>query len=109
MAAGNEAIDQRFGARGHLGIFEHGVYDPAFGRSFGLKAVSAALLGLGSSAGSVTSGVEAQEAFEAMREADDADRETLRAALLDYCEQDTRCLVELLRVLEGVVRRSPRP
>lgn len=87
-----------------LPVVRDHVYDPAFGGSFSLKAVLPALAG-----GEGYAGLEIAEGGAASRElarlllapeppvaADDA---RARAALREYCAQDTRAVADLLGVL----------
>jgi hypothetical protein len=87
-------------------VREH-VYDPAFDGSFSLKAVLPALV-----AGDGYAALDIAEGSSASRElgrlllatgAPDAETEArTRAALLAYCAQDTRAVVDLLGVLAGL-------
>lgn len=90
-----------------LPVVRDHVYDPAFGGSFSLKAVLPALAG-----GEGYAGLEIGEGGAAARELgrlllgaeapDPEDDARTRAALLEYCAQDTRAVTELLAVLRDL-------
>lgn len=92
-----------------LPVVRDHVYDPAFGGSFSLKAVLPALAG-----GDGYASLEIGEGGTAARELarllvapdppDPADDARTRSALLEYCAQDTRAVVELLEVLQALER-----
>jgi hypothetical protein len=83
-------------------LIEDAIFDPAFAGSFSLKSVAPVLLGVDARKNEVSTGLEAQEAFEAYQEASDPSvRSRLRDSLLEYCERDTRLMVELVQWLQG--------
>lgn len=92
-----------------LPVVRDHVYDVAFGGSFSLKAVLPALAG-----GEGYGGLAIPEGATAARELgrlllapqppDLADEARTRAALGEYCAQDTRAVADLLAVLEGLAR-----
>jgi len=86
------------------------VYHPAFGGSFGMKAVAPALVpGLSYAGLDIGEGGTASAVLEALLlgEGDQAvpagERETVRRQLLAYCEQDTRAMVEVVAALRRLV------
>ena len=94
-----------------LPVVRNHVYDLAFGGSFSLKAVLPALAG-GDGYGALAIAEGATASRELGRlllatepPAPDDDART-RAALLEYCAQDTRAVVDLLGVLEELSRGS---
>jgi hypothetical protein len=86
-----------------LPIIRNHVYHPAFAGSYSLKSVLPALVPQMSYEGmAVADGVDAGLAWESLIRGigDQAERERLRKALLDYCRQDTLALVKVLRQLK---------
>ena len=81
-----------------LPVIRNHVYHAAFAGSFSLKSVLPALVPAMSYSGmEVANGQDAGLAFEALtRTPDQAERERLRKALLQYCPQDTLALHKLL-------------
>jgi hypothetical protein len=84
-----------------LPVIRNHVYHPRFGGSFSLKYVLPALVPEMSYAGmEVADGTDAGLAWESlMRDLDQAERDRIRKALLDYCGQDTLAMVRLLEKL----------
>ena len=86
-----------------LPLIRNNVYHPAFAGSYSLKSVLPALVPEMSYGGmEVANGQDAGLAWESLlRDAgDQAERERLRKALLDYCRQDTLALVKILEKLK---------
>jgi predicted RecB family nuclease len=86
-----------------LPVVRQQVYHPAFGGSFSLKAVLPALVPEMTYEGmEVPNGQAAGLAWQAIIGSDcsEADRQSKRRALLDYCGQDTLALVKLLEALQ---------
>ena len=90
-----------------LPVIRNHVYHPAFAGSYSLKSVLPALVPEMTYDGmEVGNGQDAGLAWESLtRTGDEAERERLRKALLEYCRQDTRALVKILERLEA--SRSP--
>lgn len=87
----------------HPVVRDH-VYHPEFRGSFSLKAVVPAMLPEFAYDGmAITEGIQASIAFEELiHPSTNAPRRAkLRAALLTYCERDTKVMVELYRALSG--------
>ena len=87
-----------------LPVVRNNVYHPAFHGSFSIKKVLPALIPDMSYDGlAVAEGTAAGLAYERMIHADTpaAERATLRAALLEYCGQDTLAMVRLLEALRA--------
>lgn len=85
-----------------LPVIRNHVYHPVFAGSYSLKAVLPALVPEMTYEGmQIANGQDAGLAWESLirRTGDQAEREHLRRALLDYCGQDTLALVKLLRCL----------
>jgi hypothetical protein len=75
-------------------------YHPAFRNNFSLKTVSAVLLNDVSYNG-VESGLEAMKLYEDYYDSNnDLEKETLRAALTDYCNTDTLATYRLYEFLQ---------
>lgn len=90
-----------------LPVVRSHVYHPAFGGSYGLKAVLPALVPEMTYEGmEVADGQAAGLAWESLVRGslDQSEHEKIRKALLDYCKQDTLALVRLLEMLR--TRRS---
>ncbi|VVC75605.1 hypothetical protein AQUSIP_08950 [Aquicella siphonis] len=91
-----------------LEIIRASVYDNAFAGSFSLKRVAPALLGQAYSYEDmlVANGGDAQRAYEELVSARTSPerKKLLKKAMLDYCEQDTRVMVELVKWLFNVCR-----
>ena len=89
-----------------LPLIRQAIYDVGFGGSFSLKAVAPSLLGQKYSYDGmlVANGTAAQRAFEEIiSEASPLDRkQTLIKAMLEYCEQDTLVMVELMQFLNTI-------
>jgi hypothetical protein len=96
-----EALLPRF--KDPLEIFRECVYDAGFKGSFSLKAVAPAILGESFSyeGMEVGDGTAAQRAFAELTGADTTQsrRESLRRAMLEYCEKDTLAMVEAVNWL----------
>jgi predicted RecB family nuclease len=87
-----------------LPVVRNHVYHPAFGGSFSLKAVLPALVPEMTYDGmEVPNGRAAGLAWETMISGGigEAERQSKRQALLDYCGQDTLALVRLLEALQS--------
>jgi predicted RecB family nuclease len=85
-----------------LPVVRNHVYHPAFAGSFSLKAVLPALVPDMTYEGmEVANGQDAGLAWESLIRAtgDQAERDRIKNALLDYCGQDTLALVKLLEEL----------
>jgi predicted RecB family nuclease len=85
-----------------LPFIRNHVYHPAFAGSYSLKAVLPALVPDMSYKGmEIANGQDAGIAWESLvrRSLDYDERNRIRKALLDYCEQDTLALVNLLKSL----------
>ena len=94
-----------------LPIVRNNVYHPAFAGSYSLKAVLPALVPDMSYAGmQVADGQSAGLAWESLiRDGlDQAEHDTIRKALLDYCGQDTLALVKVLEKLKLEARGVPK-
>lgn len=92
-----------------LPVVRDTVYHPAFHGSFSLKKVLPALVpDLGYGDLQIRDGMHATLAFhELVHDGDDPDaRQRLRAALLAYCERDTRALVEVHAALVALARTA---
>ena len=94
-----------------LPVVRDHVYDVAFGGSFSLKAVLPALAGGDGYAGlAIAEGATASRELGRLLLAPEApapdDEARARAALLEYCAQDTRAVADLLAVLEGLARET---
>jgi predicted RecB family nuclease len=92
-----------------LPVIRNDVYHPAFAGSYSLKVVLPALVPEMTYDGmEVGNGQDAGLAWETMTRdhVDQSERERLRKALLDYCEQDTLALVKLLELLRSTSTRS---
>ncbi len=90
-----------------LPVIRNHVYHPAFAGSYSLKSVLPALVPEMTYDGmEVGNGQDAGLAWEALIRGtgDEAERECLRKALLDYCGQDTLALVRLLEHLRVQAR-----
>jgi hypothetical protein len=90
-----------------LPVVRDHVYDVAFGGSFSLKAVLPALVGAdGYAALEIAEGAGAARELARLLIAPEppepANDERTRAALLAYCAQDTRAVVDLLDTLRGL-------
>jgi predicted RecB family nuclease len=88
-----------------LPVVRKHAYHPAFGGSFSLKAVLPALVPEMTYEGmEVPNGQAAGLAWQGMIGGDcsDAERQSKRKALLDYCGQDTLALVKLLERLSSL-------
>ena len=91
-----------------LPIVREHIYHPSFAGSFSLKAVAPVLLGI--DYGDLDIGSGGQAALELGRLLITTDvltteeRAEIRAQLLEYCKQDTRCLVQLLGRLRELSR-----
>jgi predicted RecB family nuclease len=85
-----------------LPIIRDHVYHPAFGGSYSLKSVLPALVpGMSYDGMEVADGQAAGLAWESLigSDCDEAERQRIRKALLDYCGQDTLALLALTRRL----------
>ena len=94
-----------------LPVVRNNVYHPAFAGSYSLKAVLPALVPDMSYAGmQVADGQSAGLAWESLiRDGlDQAEHDTIRKALLDYCGQDTLALVKVLEKLKLEARGVPK-
>jgi predicted RecB family nuclease len=92
-----------------LPIVRDGVYAPAFQGSFSIKSVLPALCpGVGYGALQVQDGDSAMAEYLRMvgLAKTDADRATLRRALLDYCELDTMAMVQVYRALRRLAKSA---
>ncbi|MBC7467220.1 MAG: DUF2779 domain-containing protein [Bdellovibrio sp.] len=89
-----------------LPLIREAIYDVGFGGSFSLKAVAPSLLGQKYSYDGmlVGNGTAAQRAFEEIiSENSSLDRkQTMIKAMLEYCEQDTLVMVELVKFLNHI-------
>lgn len=89
-----------------LPIFRSHVYDAKFAGSFSIKTVAPAILGESESYSnlSIQDGGQAQVMAEQlmMGMIQGEDREKVIGHLLEYCRQDTRLLVDLVRWLIGI-------
>jgi predicted RecB family nuclease len=86
-----------------LPVIRNNAYHPAFGGSFSLKAVLPALVPKMTYEGmEVPNGQAAGLAWESITRGNgsEAERQSKRKALLDYCGQDTFALVNLLGLLQ---------
>jgi len=93
-----------------LPVVRSHVYHPAFEGSFSLKAVLPALVPEMTYEGmEVPNGQAAGLAWQSMVAGNpgDAERQTKRKALLDYCGQDTLALVRLLAALQTAAPPKP--
>ena len=85
-----------------LPVVRNDVYHPAFAGSYSIKNVLPALVpGMTYDGMEVADGTDAGLAWEALvrGELDQAERDRIRKALLDYCCQDTLALVRLVEML----------
>lgn len=92
-----------------LPVIRNHVYHPAFAGSYSLKSVLPALVpDLTYEGMDVANGQHAGLAWESLIRGtgDEAERERLRKALLDYCRQDTLALVKILDKLRLEAGRS---
>jgi predicted RecB family nuclease len=90
-----------------LPVVRKHVYHPAFAGSYSLKAVLPALVPEMSYEGmAVANGQDAGLAWESLVRGclDQAERDRIRKALLDYCGQDTLALVRLVNKLRSVAK-----
>jgi hypothetical protein len=79
-------------------------YHPSFRNSFSLKAVSTVLLDDLSYTG-IESGLEAMKLYSDFRRSEnELERETLRSALIDYCNTDTLATYRLYGFLRQLVK-----
>jgi hypothetical protein len=88
-----------------LPVIRNHVYDPGFGGSFSLKYVLPALVPDMTYAGmEVADGTDAGLAWESLTGGglNQAERDRIRKALLDYCGQDTLAMVRLLEKLRSI-------
>ena len=86
-----------------LPVVRNHVYHPAFAGSYSLKAVLPALVPEMTYEGMpVANGQDAGLAWESLVRGtlDQAERERIKKALLDYCGQDTLAMVMLLETLQ---------
>ena len=85
-------------------IVTDNVYHPRFHGSFSLKSVLPALVpGCGYDGLTIRDGGAAALAYERLRLlAPGADKDQLRADMIEYCAQDTRGMVEIYRMLRGL-------
>jgi predicted RecB family nuclease len=89
-----------------LPVIRNHVYHPRFGGSFSLKAVLPALVPEMTYEGmDVADGTEAGVAWEALVHGplDQAERESTRKALLEYCGQDTLAMFKVVGSLRLIV------
>jgi predicted RecB family nuclease len=92
-----------------LPVIRSHVYHPRFAGSFSLKYVLPALVPEMTYVGmEVANGTDAGLAWEALIRGglDQAERDRIRKALLDYCGQDTLAMVRLLEKLQIVPTSS---
>lgn len=91
-----------------LPILRQHVYDPQFRGSFSLKSVAPALLGAASSYENmeVADGRSAQRAYAKMLQAPPNEKETLKAALLEYCRKDTLVMLQLVLELRRLALKA---
>lgn len=86
-------------------VIQKGVFYPEFMGSFSIKKVAPALLGEAASYANLTvnDGVEAMLAFDRMVFLPDTsnEKQALRAAMLEYCKQDTMLMVRLHHYLNN--------
>jgi hypothetical protein len=91
-----------------LPIVRNHVYHPGFGGGFGMKAVAPALVdGLDYSELEIGEGGTASTVLEGMLLGGDAipaaDRQKVRAQLIEYCKLDTLAMVRIVERLRGMV------
>jgi predicted RecB family nuclease len=91
-----------------LPIVRNHVYHPGFGGGFGMKAVAPALVdGLDYSKLEIGEGGTASTILEGMLLGGDAipaaDRQKVRAQLIEYCKLDTLAMVRIVERLRGMV------
>ena len=87
-----------------LPVIRNHVYHPRFAGSFSLKYVLPALVPDMSYAGmEVADGTDAGLAWESLTRGglDQAERDRIKKALLDYCGQDTLAMIRLLETLQS--------